>query len=442
MGRLREIAQKRRVPLVDLILQTMKKTGRKATLLAVCPNSEAVTKAALVAARDADAPMLYAATLNQVDLDGGYTGWTQRDLVRMVADFSREYDFGGDAAICSDHCGPYCKDVHSIEAWPVEPAMWGVGASCVAAMQAGYDLLHIDPTIDRTLPEGESIAIGTVVERTLRLIAQVERFRRAGGYPRIGYEVGTEEVHGGLADMDTFRTFLDGLKRGLKDCGLDDVWPVFVVGKVGTDLHTSEFDPEVASRLVETAAEYGSFIKGHYTDNCTNLEDYPKAGMGGANVGPEFTMAEYDELMRLVDEERALVEAGKLLSAECADVEYGVSPEGTPVRGVECESDFKSVLTCAVVESGRWKKWLQPDERGKEFHDLPADRREWLVKTGCRYIWTNDKVAEARRSLYANLDSEGIDGEKRVVDAIAEVMAKYIDKFNLAGLDTELTKAL
>ena len=442
MGRLREIAEKRHVPLVDLMLKTIKKTARKATLLAVCPNSEAVTKAALVAARDADAPMLYAATLNQVDLDGGYTGWTQRDMVRMVADFSSEYDFGGDAAVCSDHCGPYCKDVHSIGGWPVEPAMWGVGASCVAAMQAGYDLLHIDPTIDKTLPEGQDITIETVIERTLRLIAQVERFRRAGGYPPIGYEVGTEEVHGGLADMGAFRTFLDGLKDGLKDLGLADVWPIFAVGKVGTDLHTTEFDPDVATQLVDVAAEYGSLIKGHYTDNCTNLQDYPTAGMGGANVGPEFTMAEYDALMGLVHEEQGLIEAGTLMSASCAAVQYGVTPEGIAIEGVECESDFNAVLTQAVVDSGRWKKWLQPDERGKVFSELSPDRREWLTKTGCRYIWTDPRVVTARKSLYSNISIEGMDGEKCVVDAIAEVIGKYITKFNLAGLYTEMVKAL
>jgi hypothetical protein len=50
--------------------------GTRHTLLAVCPNSEAVARAALRAAQEAGTPLLYAATLNQVDRDGGYTGWT------------------------------------------------------------------------------------------------------------------------------------------------------------------------------------------------------------------------------------------------------------------------------------------------------------------------------------------------------------------------------
>ncbi len=419
MGPLREIAQGKDIPLVDFILQTARRTGRRVTLLAVCPNSEAVTRAAIVAARDADAPILYAATLNQVDLDGGYTGWTPRDLVKLVKDYSREAGFTGEAIVCSDHCGPYCKDVHSIGKWPIAPAMWGVGASVVAAMQAGYDLLHIDPTIDKTLAPGETIKIETVVERTLTLIAQVERFRRSGGYPRIGYEVGTEEVHGGLADMNVFRTFLDGLKNGLRKLGLEDVWPVFVVGKVGTDLHTTEFDPEVASRLVKVAAEYGSFIKGHYTDNCTNLEAYPEAGMGGANVGPEFTMAEYEALMGLVAEEDNLAKAG------CCKA-----------------SGFKEALTQAVVASGRWKKWLLPGEVDKEFSSLAPERQDWLTQTGCRYIWTAPEVLAARGILYKNLAAVGVDADERVVSAIVKVIGKYIEKFNLAGFASELATML
>lgn len=419
MGRIRDFAEKKNVPVIDLTLNTIRRMGRRATLLAVCPNSEAVTRAAIVAAKEFDAPMLYAATLNQVDLDGGYTGWTPRDFIAMVERECQSLGFKGDIAPCSDHCGPYCKDVHTIEKWPVGPAMWGVSASLVACMQAGYDLLHIDPTIDKTLPPGQSISIDTVTERTLALIAAVERFRRAGGFPRIAYEVGTEEVHGGLADVSTFRRFLDGLKDGLANLGLPEVWPVFVVGKVGTDLDTTEFDPQTAARLVNIAAEYGSFIKGHYTDNCTNLEAYPASGMGGANVGPEYTMAEYEELMALVEEEKNLASAGK-------------------VR----ESQFREALTAAVVESGRWKKWLHADEVGKDFSALAPDRRDWLTQTGCRYIWTAPSVLAARRTLYSNLSEHGIDADARIVRAIVKVIEKYVDKFNLHGLATDIAKFL
>ncbi|MCE5272976.1 class II D-tagatose-bisphosphate aldolase, non-catalytic subunit, partial [bacterium] len=377
-SRVRVLAEKAGIPLTDAVLKALKKGSdrglKPVTLFAACPNSEAVTRAALRSALKNDAPIKYAATLNQVDLDGGYTGWTQEQFVGLVRDEVARIGLAGPVIVALDHGGPWLKDKQTIEKWPLERAMQGVKDSLVACADAGYDLLHVDPTVDRSLPKGQIIDIHVVVERTVELITHTERHRRAKGLPRISYEVGTEEVHGGLADMSVFRTFLEGLKSGLKKNGLEDVWPCFVVGKVGTDLHTTLFDPEVAKTLVYEASRYGSFIKGHYSDSVDNPQDYPTSGMGGANIGPEFTEAEYCALKDMSDKEALLVASGKLASAS-----------GVP-----------QALENAVVASGRWEKWRQPDEMDKPFAQLTAARREWLVRTGCRYIWTDPGVLAAR----------------------------------------------
>ncbi len=70
--------------------------------------------------------------------------------------------------------------------------------------------------------------------------------------------------------------------------------------------------------------------------------------MGGANVGPEFTTAEYQALVGLVAKERAL----------CASRDHV-----QPARLLEA-------LEAAVYRSNRWQKWLQPEERNQDFADL------------------------------------------------------------------------
>ena len=423
-SRIRQLAEKAGRPLADAVLQALKKSaGRGAprvTLFAACPNSEAVTRAAIRGALGAGAPIKFAATLNQVDLDGGYTGWTQAEFMALVQDEVDRSGFSGPVIVALDHGGPWLKDKQSIEHWPLEKAMQGVKDSLIACAEAGYDLLHVDPTVDRTLPAGKTIAIQTVVERTVELIVHTEKHRRQRGLPPISYEVGTEEVHGGLADLGTFRNFLQGLKEGLKSHGLTDVWPCFVVGKVGTDLHTSLFDPEVAGTLVRIAAEWGSFIKGHYTDSVENPEAYPASGMGGANVGPEFTEAEYNSLKKYCAEEEKLLAAGRLKE----------------------KSGLLQSLEDAVVASRRWEKWRLADERDKPFSQLSRERREWLVRTGCRYIWTDPNVLKARKKLYAGLSGLGIDAESGVIGDIVRVMDKYFDKFNLKGTLGRIEKEL
>ena len=298
--------------LLESIGRITRETGIPRTIFAVCPNSVAVTKAAFRAARRNNAPIYFAATLNQIDVDGGYTGMTPADFVRMARLEAEAIHYTGTTVIAIDHGGPWLKDRQAVERWSPEEAMNGVKRSFEAAVLAGYDLIHVDPTVDIFVPKGEIISIHLVVARTVELIAHVERFRRERGLPPVSYEVGTEEVHGGLADEKTFDTFLAELKTALKEAGLEDVWPCFVVGKVGTDLHTATFDPGVARVLTDKVRPYGSFIKGHYTDGVSNPEQYPLCGMGAANVGPEFTMSEYDGLAELERTEQKLLAEGRI----------------------------------------------------------------------------------------------------------------------------------
>ena len=417
---LRQKAAESGTSLMEYILQKIddlkKETGINRTVFAACPNSISVIKAALRAAKRANAPIKFAATLNQVDTDGGYTNMTQQEFVDTVKEEAQLINFTGPVIIAVDHGGPWLKDIQKIERWPLEKAMDWVKKSFEASIKAGYDLIHVDPTVDINVPEGETIDIEVVIERTVELIVHTEKFRRKNGYPKIAYEVGTEEVHGGLADMNVFNRFLTGLKEGLKKEGFDDVWPCFVVGKVGTDLHTTLFDPVVAKKLTEVAAPYGSVIKGHYSDNVENPKDYPLSGMGAANIGPEFTENEYDGLMELSAIEQKLFDR----------------------KNVAKKSGIKKVLWDAVIKSNRWKKWLQPGEDENDFYSLKKERQLWLIKTGCRYIWENPEVLAARNKLYENMYNNGIKAETILLSSIEKSMDKYFYNFNLVDLNKYL----
>ena len=410
-----ESEKKSSIPIVDLLLRKIKDISQKEkinyTLFAVCPNSENVLKAALRAAKRAHAPIKFAATLNQVDIDRGYTGWTQYDLVRKIKEQSYSIGYSGPIIVAVDHGGPWVKDIQTIEKWNLEKSMSWIKKSFEAALLAGYDLLHIDPTVD--IFSGQ-IKIETVVERTIELISHVENFRKSKKIKSVSYEVGTEEVHGGLADMAIFKKFLELLKDGLQKIGLDYAWPSFIVGKVGTDLHTSTFDPVVAKKIVEIAKDYNSYIKGHYTDFVSNPEDYPKSGMGAANVGPEFTILEYDGLKELCAIEDKLYKEDK----------------------IGCRSNFKEILEKAVFDSNRWKKWLKDDE--KDLRSLSNERKEWIIKTSCRYVWALQEVRCAQNKLYKNLELNGIDAENWVIMKIEEGMDKYFRAFNLININEKL----
>jgi tagatose-1,6-bisphosphate aldolase non-catalytic subunit AgaZ/GatZ len=196
----------------------LRRQGICLTLLAVCPNSEAVLEAAVQAAARNNAPMLFAATLNQVDREGGYTGWTPTDFVAKMRAYADIYQCHADLYPCLDHGGQWLKDVHTRDALSFEQTTAEVKASITAMLEAGYALLHIDPTVDRTA--NGPLPVEVVVERSLDLIAHAEAERARLGLPPVDYEVGTEEVHGGLVDLSSFERFLRLLHEGLAARGL------------------------------------------------------------------------------------------------------------------------------------------------------------------------------------------------------------------------------
>jgi tagatose-1,6-bisphosphate aldolase non-catalytic subunit AgaZ/GatZ len=397
--------------IIPELIRLRQEEGAQITLLAVCPNSVAVLEAAIkVAARDR-LPMLFAATLNQVDSDGGYTGWTPASFVAEMRRLARKYNGDGALFPCLDHGGPWLKDADTRQRLSLEATTANVEHSLEACLAAGYQLLHIDATVDRTLPPSAPVPLDIVVARTVALIEHAERARLALGLPPVAYEVGSEEVHGGLVDLGAFTQFLQDLRIQLGQKGLGHAWPSFIVAQVGTDLHTTHFDPQAAGRLYKITAPLGSLVKGHYTDWVQNAAEYPATGMGGANVGPEFTSAEFFALRDLEKKEQAFLRS-----------RAGLAP-----------SNFTNVLTQAVLHSGRWQKWLQPDEVEEAFEELSPARRDWLVQTGCRYIWTQPTVQIARDRLYHNLASLLPDPHAYVVERIAAQIDHYVNNFGLFG---------
>ncbi len=393
---------------IQRIIELRKNSNLLLTLLAVCPNSDAVLEAAIKTAADHRCLMLLAATLNQVDCDGGYTDWTSAAFMEKVHHYQQKYAWEGPVYACLDHGGPWLKDSHTLNKLSLVETMDALKSSITDFLKAGYKLLHIDPTVDRTLPTGDFPSVEVIVSRTVELITYAEHERSRLSLPEISYEVGSEEVHGGLVDYVVFKEYLEKLHDHLEIAGLSDIWPCFIVAQVGTNLHTTTFDKNAAKNLTELVSPMGSLIKGHYTDWVANPSDYPTSGMGGANVGPEFTSLEYESLKQLESIE--------------------ITRTSLPQRQ---RSNFIMTLETAVKESGRWQKWLLEDENGKDFEQLNNDRRNWLTETGARYVWTNEKVMIARNRLYANCAPKIPEPNQWVVEEIEKGMEKYIRAFNL-----------
>lgn len=382
------------------------------TLLAVCPNSGAVTRAALLAAQEAGTPLLYAATLNQVDRDGGYTGWTPDALQSFVTEEVDRLDIDIPVFLGLDHGGPWAKDAHAAEHLDADAAMAEAKRSVEACVKAGYDLLHLDPAAGPPDVPDEPFSIETLVDRTVSLLRHAEQARRAQDRPPVAYEVGSDEARAGLQSADRLRQFLRRLRVPLDAHDLPS--PSFVVANLGTALDSDQFDAARARQFAAVAAdEMRALVKGHYTDDVAVPSAYPISGVGGANVGPGLSAVEAEALRDLAALEARL----------------------------GAQSNMVDTLRTAVVESGRWTKWLHSEESASSFETLPEKRQRWLVNTGSRYVWTEPAVAEARAQLYENVSAYR-DAEAFMLWRLKTAILHYMHAFNLIGLTDRLVETL
>lgn len=169
------------------------------------PNSEAVVRAALRAACEARAPLLFAAALNQVDRDGGYTGWTPSAFVDFVRDETERLDemerldVTVPVLVGLDHGDPWKKDAHLQQEASGEAALAAATRSIVACVEAGYDLLHLDATGTGPCADA-SPSVDSLVGRTLGLMRRAEAARRDAGLP--------EALCAALAESGRWRKWL------------------------------------------------------------------------------------------------------------------------------------------------------------------------------------------------------------------------------------------
>jgi tagatose-1,6-bisphosphate aldolase non-catalytic subunit AgaZ/GatZ len=408
------------------LLARYAREGWAPTLMGIGPMSSLVVRAALEQGREADFPVILIARRNQVDssaFGGGYVeGWTQQAFAAQVAALAREAGFDGLLYVCRDHGGPWHRDEELRAALPAEEAMASAAASYRVDLEAGFHLLHVDPTRD---PTG-TVPLEVVIQRSLALTQAIEGARKDLGLPPVSYEIGTEETSGGLTAETAFAAFIANLLGHLKADRLPR--PAFIVGQTGTLVKMREnvgsFDAAAARHLAGIAREHGLGFKEHNADYLPDdvLAAHPQLGITAANVAPEFGVAETEALLALADREAAVIERSP---------KPDVSPSG-----------LRQVIEEKALASRRWVKWLRPAEKATTEEDLRRDqaRRKEVTAVCGHYVFTDPQVAAARQRLYDNAQALGIasDPAREVLEAVKASIAHYVEPFRLAGLTTWL----
>ncbi|MFP4005200.1 MAG: class II D-tagatose-bisphosphate aldolase non-catalytic subunit [Candidatus Hadarchaeia archaeon] len=405
--------------MIDDVKNWLSENRNNFTLLGICPIFPEIVKASFELAAEKDFPPMFVATPRQIDGDRGYTGWSQEEFVNYCEKLSENKGFDGKYLIARDHGGPFqsMRD-RGDPSISLEKAMEYAKQLFRADVKAGFDIIHVDATED---PRIDGILdLEEVAKRTTELIKATETYRKDEGFSKVYYEVGTEEIVGGMTDPGNFEKFIDLLKENLSS-EVDNLYDklIFVVGQVGTTMRIdmeNDFDPGQAQKLVDIVSKRNLFLKVHYTDWLDNstLKKFPEIGVGGANVGPEFAAALIEGLEEMESKERKAVDTSQ------------------PSGGL---SNFMEILGEESLKNAPWGKFVPPeiDEGNLESYSR-KNKRDVAVCVG-RYAMNESEVIQARERLYKNIEEYlALDEPDRVlIDSIKGSIARYVKSFNLKG---------
>ncbi len=400
-------------------VQSWFQNNKESTLLGICPIADEIIEASIHEAGEEKFVPMFIATPRQVDADRGYTGWSQGDLVEFVQNTCEELDYEGPFLVARDHGGPYqsMRDRGDPEV-TLEEAMDLAKEVFEKDVEEGFDILHIDATED---PRVDGILdLDEVAQRTVELISHIENVRERENRSNLYYEVGTEEITGGMTDSESFEKYINLLKEELKEQGHGEAIErlLFIVGQVGTRMRinmTNQFKKEQAKKLVKITSKHDLFLKVHYTDWLENsvLQKFPELGVGAANVGPEFGGAIIEGLHELEKEEK------EVLSEVEEEVNY---------------SSFMKILKEVAVKKAPWKKFA-PEELDEEgLDEFAENNKENIAFCVGRYVMNEPLVMSARKDLYENIREYGKteDPNQFIIDRVKESIHRYVQAFNLS----------
>ena len=373
---------------------------RRCTLLGVGPMSVNCVDAAVELANEHEAPMLLIASRRQIDSEefgGGYVNnWTTEEFARYVIDRDKK----GKVLLARDHGGPWQSIKEKDAGLGLRRAMESAKSSYRADLAAGFQVLHIDPSVDiHGQPD-----IDEVLDRVFELYeycwSQAQQLRQ-----EVIFEIGTEEQSGSTNSQEELDYTLNEVQKFCIKYRLPK--PTFVVIQCGTRVmearNVGSFDSPIRvadeipaeiqlPKMIEICNRYGIFMKEHNTDYLSDdaLQWHPRLGIHAANVAPEFGVAETRALLAILEKNDLRTLADRFLQT--------------------------------AYNSNKWDKWMLKDTK--------ATDRDRAIIAG-HYVFSRPECVELKAEAAVALARKGIELEQHLKLEVKQSILRYLRNFRL-----------
>jgi len=369
---------------------------RKCTLLGVGPMSVNCVNATIELANDYDIPLMLVASRRQIDSEDFNGGYVNKWSTSQFAEYVINLDKKDKILLARDHGGPWQNDNEKKLNFSLKQAMQSAKASYLSDLEAGFQILHIDPSIDI---HGKP-SVDDVLDRVYELYdycwTQAQKLGK-----KVLFEIGTEEQNGSTNTPDELEYILSNMKVFCDKNNLPS--PTFVVIQSGSRVmemrNTGCFDSPLrvagvlpaeiqVPRMIEMCNRYGVMMKAHNTDYMSDeaLQWHPRLGIHAVNVAPEFGVEETRSLLSILEENNLHALANEFLRI--------------------------------AYESKKWVKWMVKDTQ--------ATDRDRAIIAG-HYVFSTPECLEIKAKASSTLKTKQIDLEANIKESVKKSILRYIN---------------
>ena len=365
--------------------------GAKRTLLSVGPMSVNCIDVAIELAQSQNSPLTLIASRRQIDakiFGGGYVGGFD---TFQFAQYVRDRDPQRRVVLGRDHGGPWQNEDLTLT---LSEAMASAKRSLTVDIQAGFQLIHLDTSID---PKGTPS-----VDEILRRIFELHDFCSKEAV-RLGREIEVE--FGPLSSdlVDELATIDWALQQIEAHCRKNQLkMPLYVVVNTGTKVmemrNVGCFESmilgakrEKIKALAALCERYKVFLKEHNSDylSFASISAHPMLNIHSANIAPELGVIETESLLGLI----------KQLGRE----------------------DLYDQFVNLAVDSLKWQKWMLPDTTAS---------REYRGKIAGHYVYSHPQAVTIKGELCALLQAKGIGLDEYLRRQIRSRVEEYLNNFS------------
>ena len=302
--------------------------------------------------------------------------------------------------LARDHGGPWHSIVEKDKNLNIDDAMKSSKKSFEEDILAGFDFLHLDPSIPI---QGENLTVNKILNRLFELYGYTYEFAKQNNKV-VQFELGTEEQDGYGQNLDQFEYFLNETQ---KFCDRNKIIkPTFVVAQTGTKVmeyqNVGIFKDDITSnsdlsfdhlkQTIEICNKYGVMLKEHNTDYLSTeaLSLRPILGIHASNVAPEFGIVETKGFLYLLN-----------------------------TFGYKEEFDL---FVDIAIQSNKWIKWMLKDSK--------ASKIDKAIICG-HYIFANEQIIQMKEKVASELLNKNINLDVYLKTLIEQSMTRYLQLFKM-----------